>query len=107
MTAAARAWKPRELFWIVKHGIKMSGMPSWADHGDDQLWNSVAFLQKLPNLRAEDYDSLLAAAKAKGIGHQMGDMPMNTGDQGMQKKSGDQGTKKTPNAGAEGMGHQH
>ncbi len=68
-------WKPRELFWIVKHGIKLSGMPSWADHGDDQLWNSVAFLQRLPNLTAEDYKKLLDAAKAKGIGHEMGEKP--------------------------------
>ncbi|MBX9846277.1 MAG: cytochrome c [Xanthobacteraceae bacterium] len=98
LTDAARDWKPRELFWIVKHGIKMSGMPSWADHGDDQLWNSVAFLKKLPTLTAEDYNRLVAAAKAKGIGHQMNDMPMN---------GGDQGTKTTPNAGAEGLGHQH
>jgi mono/diheme cytochrome c family protein len=77
LTDASRMWQPRELFWIVKRGIKMSGMPSWADHGDDQLWNSVAFLRKLPDLTADDYKQLLEAAKAKRIGHQMGSMPMN------------------------------
>lgn len=72
-------WKPNELFWIVKHGIKMSGMPSWADHGDDQLWNSVAFMQKLPDLTSDGYKKLLQTAKAKGIGHEMSGMQMNEG----------------------------
>jgi mono/diheme cytochrome c family protein len=46
LTEAARRWTPGELFWILKNGIKMSGMPSWADHGDEALWDIVAFLEK-------------------------------------------------------------
>lgn len=76
LTHVPGMWAPGELFWIVKHGIKMSGMPSWADHGDDQLWNSVAFLQKLPTLTPDSYKQLLESAKAKGIGHEMSDMQM-------------------------------
>lgn len=71
---ASGMWSPGELFWIVKHGIKMSGMPSWGDHGDDQLWNSVAFMQKLPDLRPNDYKKLLETAKVRGIAHEMGGM---------------------------------
>jgi cytochrome c553 len=42
-------WSPAELFWIVKHGIKMTGMPSWeAQERDDEVWAIVAFLLKLP-----------------------------------------------------------
>jgi mono/diheme cytochrome c family protein len=78
LTHAPGMWSARELFWIVKHGIKMTGMPSWADHGDDQLWNSVAFLQKLPSLTPDSYKQLLESTKEKGIGHQMNDMPMQT-----------------------------
>ncbi|TAN44459.1 MAG: cytochrome c [Rhodospirillales bacterium] len=33
-----------ELFWIVKNGIKMSGMSAWADHSDEELWPVVAML---------------------------------------------------------------
>jgi len=76
LTHAAQKWTPSELFWIVKHGIKMSGMPSWADHGDDDLWNAVAFIEKLPAMSDEDYGKLVAESAAAG-GHMMhGDMPM-------------------------------
>ena len=40
---------PREAFWIIKHGIKMSAMPAWgASHDDAAIWSMVAFLQKMP-----------------------------------------------------------
>ena len=44
-------WSPAELFWIVKHGIKMTGMPSWEAQGrDDEVWAVVAFLLELPDM---------------------------------------------------------
>lgn len=50
---------PRATFWIIKHGIKMSGMPAWgATHDDQAIWNIVAFLRKLPALNAEQYKAL-------------------------------------------------
>jgi mono/diheme cytochrome c family protein len=53
---AARRWKPRELYWITRHGIKMTGMPGWEFHlADEDLWNVVAFMQQLPHLTPEDY----------------------------------------------------
>jgi mono/diheme cytochrome c family protein len=53
---------PREDFWIVKHGIKMTAMPAWgASHTDSQIWAIVAFLQKLPGMSPEQYASLTAA----------------------------------------------
>jgi len=52
-----------ELFWIIKHGIKMSAMPAWGlSHDDATLWNIVAFVQKLPSLDAEQYAALTAHA---------------------------------------------
>src|SRR5262249_43797000 len=41
-------YTPSELFWTLKHGIKMTGMPAWSDHSDDELWATVGFLEKLP-----------------------------------------------------------
>ncbi len=56
-----------ELFWITKHGIRMTGMPAWgATHKDDELWPVVAFLQVLPKLDAPTYQSMLAAASEMG-----------------------------------------
>ena len=57
---AAEHRGPAELFWIVKNGIKMSGMPAWADHGDEELWPVVALLLQLPKMTAEEYVRLTA-----------------------------------------------
>jgi cytochrome c553 len=54
-------WKDRELFYIVKHGIKLTGMPAWpAQQRDDEVWAMVAFLRALPGLNAESYRQLVA-----------------------------------------------
>jgi cytochrome c553 len=59
LAAAAREWKPRELFWIVKHGIKYTGMPAWtSQQRDDEVWAVVAFLRELPMLEARSYREL-------------------------------------------------
>lgn len=47
---------PKDAFWAIKHGIKMSAMPAWgASHDDGTIWSMVAFLQKLPGMSAEEY----------------------------------------------------
>lgn len=52
-------WSPKELFWIVKNGIKYTGMPAWAaQEHDDEVWSMVAFLLKLPALDAASYRQL-------------------------------------------------
>ena len=53
---------PREQFWIIKHGIKMTGMPAWGvTHNDAEIWNMVAFLQKLPSLSSAQYKAIVMA----------------------------------------------
>ena len=59
---------PGELFWILKNGIKMSGMPSMASDGDDMLWSTVALLEKLPGMSVEDYNDLWMASQMQGEG---------------------------------------
>jgi cytochrome c553 len=59
LAEAAPHWKDRELFWIVKHGIKYTGMPAWASlQRDDEVWAMVAFLKRLPGLDAQSYREL-------------------------------------------------
>ncbi|MGH6792474.1 MAG: c-type cytochrome [Methyloceanibacter sp.] len=54
---------PAETFWVVKHGIKMTGMPAWGlTHDDEILWDVVAFLRKLPDLTPDQYRSLVEKA---------------------------------------------
>ena len=56
-------WQPRELYWITRHGIKMSGMPAWEFHlSDADLWAVVAFMRVLPTLSARDYAAVTAPA---------------------------------------------
>ena len=62
-------YSPAELFWIVKHGIKMTGMPAWSDHSDDELWATVGFLETLPGMSEQDYANLVMASMAHGGGH--------------------------------------
>jgi cytochrome c553 len=53
-------WESSELFVIVKHGIKFTGMPAWpAQHRDDEVWAMVAFLRKFPALEADAYQRLV------------------------------------------------
>jgi len=72
LTKAASLYSLAELFWILKHGIKMTGMPAWSDHGDEELWATVAFLEKLPGLSEQDYARLLVASMAHGGHHHPG-----------------------------------
>lgn len=55
-----KEWKSEELFYIVKHGIKFTGMPAWpAPNRDDEVWAVVAFLRKFPELNASEYKRLV------------------------------------------------
>ena len=49
--------EPRELFWVIKNGIKMTGMPSFGaiEVPDQEIWSIVAFIKKLPTVKDEDY----------------------------------------------------
>jgi mono/diheme cytochrome c family protein len=52
----AARWSSAELFWIVKNGVRMTGMPSFGGtHKDEEIWNVVAFVQRLPKMTPEDY----------------------------------------------------
>jgi hypothetical protein len=68
----AKLYSDGELFWTIKHGIKMTGMPAWADHSDQEIWATVAFLKKLPGMSEQDYANLVMASIAHGGGHHPG-----------------------------------
>lgn len=63
-------YEPEELFYIVKHGIKLTGMPAWsAQQRDDEVWAVVAFLRKMPELDPAAYRRL-----ARGQTESMSDL---------------------------------
>jgi mono/diheme cytochrome c family protein len=49
--------KPQELFWVIKHGIHMTGMPSFGliEVPDREIWTIVAFVKKLPSVSEADF----------------------------------------------------
>ena len=54
---------PAELYWVVKNGIKMTGMPAWGmRYADDDLWAIVAFVKHLPRLTVAQYDAMSRGA---------------------------------------------
>jgi mono/diheme cytochrome c family protein len=56
---------PRELFWILKNGINMTGMPTFGGEvgvPDPELWSIVAFLKKLPSVSDADFKTWTAPA---------------------------------------------
>ena len=55
----AGKWTDAELFRIVKHGVRFTGMPAWpSQERDDEVWAMVAFLRRLPELDAAGYREL-------------------------------------------------
>jgi cytochrome c553 len=57
---AVAGWPPNELGWIVREGIKMSGMPQWPSTREDEVWNIVAFLTRVRDMDAATYAALTA-----------------------------------------------
>lgn len=67
-------WDPEELFWIVKHGVKYTGMPAWAAlEREDEIWAMVAFLLRLPDLSPQEYLTLTQADVPSDSSHE--DLP--------------------------------
>ncbi len=51
------------VFWVLKNGIKMTGMPAFGPtHDDDELWGMIAFWRRLPGLTPEHYKEFLQSA---------------------------------------------
>jgi mono/diheme cytochrome c family protein len=54
--------EPAQLFWVIKNGINMTGMPSFGAIGvdDKDIWGIVAFVKKFPNVKEDDYKTWTA-----------------------------------------------
>ncbi|QDV85428.1 c-type cytochrome [Planctomycetes bacterium TBK1r] len=69
-----------ELFWIVKNGIRMTGMPALdLTHTDDDIWKIVSFVRELPNLSEEQQSQL---RETLGSGHEHSGTDRNSEPQG-------------------------
>jgi mono/diheme cytochrome c family protein len=62
----AKELTAQQIFWIVKNGINMTGMPSFGRVGadDKELWSIAAFVKKMPSISDSDYKSWIAPPAA-------------------------------------------
>jgi cytochrome c553 len=52
-------YRDRELFWVIKHGVKFTAMPAWpAQDRDDEVRRMAAFVRRLPRMSATEYRAL-------------------------------------------------
>ena len=49
-SAEIQSWSDPELFWIIQHGVRLSGMPGFQKFDtDEQVWHLVHYIRTLPN----------------------------------------------------------
>jgi mono/diheme cytochrome c family protein len=60
---ASFAWSAPEMFWIVKNGVRMTGMPAFGPtHEDERIWAIVAFARSLRGMTADAYEQATGGA---------------------------------------------
>jgi mono/diheme cytochrome c family protein len=54
--------EPRQIFWVIKNGINMTGMPSFGKIGvdDKEIWSITAFVKKWSTVTPENYKAWTA-----------------------------------------------
>lgn len=66
-----------QLFWIVKHGVKYTGMPAWPTlDRDDEIRHMTAFIRRLPGMTPATYRALAygpAAPRPAGLSRTVAD----------------------------------
>jgi mono/diheme cytochrome c family protein len=82
-----REWSPAELFWITRNGVRMTGMPAFGPtHRDDEIWELVAFVERLDALSPDAYRELSGARPGPGQGdeheHEQGREPEHEEESG-------------------------
>jgi cytochrome c553 len=69
LAATVPAWSDPQLFWIIKHGVKYTGMPAWpALDRDDEIRRMTAFVRRLPDMMPAQYRELAYGPGAVALG---------------------------------------
>lgn len=97
-----------EAFWVIKHGIKASGMAAWGKSMDDEyIWNMAAFLQVLPELDEAEYRAIVASSGGHSHGGgETGGHSHGEGPAGGQSQDGAEGADHHAEDGSDGS-HPH
>jgi mono/diheme cytochrome c family protein len=66
---AAGEYTEQQLFWIIKNGIKFTGMPSFEkSHTDEQIWAMSKFVKRMDGMSDAQYEEVIRAVKAANGG---------------------------------------
>jgi mono/diheme cytochrome c family protein len=59
----ANGLQPREIYWVVRNGINMTGMPAFKANvaNEMELWQITAFIKKLPEVTDANYKAWVDA----------------------------------------------
>ena len=70
LAIAARERTAAEVYWVTRHGIRMTGMPAWGvTHSDDELWPLVALIMQFAEMGPDEYARLVDRVRAEGVRH--------------------------------------
>jgi mono/diheme cytochrome c family protein len=65
-----REMNDSKIFWIIKNGLKMTGMPSFGvTHSDQEIWDIVAFIDRLSTLQPDQYKAIVKEANQRDEQH--------------------------------------
>jgi len=66
-----QAMSDGDLFWIVKNGVRMTGMPAFGGtHTDEEIWKIVAFIRHLPSLTPGETAALAEVTEEEAHHHE-------------------------------------
>jgi mono/diheme cytochrome c family protein len=64
----ARERERREVYWVLHHGIRHTGMPAFSmTHSTDDLWAIASFVDQFDEMTMQDYERMMEAAKESGL----------------------------------------
>lgn len=62
----ARKRPPEDIFWVIKNGVRMTGMPAWKYRlSEEEMWQVTAFVMLAPTLTTWEYDAMAEAVAAE------------------------------------------
>jgi mono/diheme cytochrome c family protein len=73
---ALQTYTDAQLFWVIKNGIRATGMPAFGvNHKDDEIAAIAAFVRHTPKLSPEERKELAGAAPHDDHHHESGAPP--------------------------------
>ena len=61
--SATQSLSDGELFYIIEHGVRFTGMPAWGTGtiaGEEASWHLVHFIRQLPDVTTEELEEMAA-----------------------------------------------